>query len=216
MLVDRTIFKCIGPDHCFINRGASFNIILLHLGQVELLWTQDRARSSDSNPTDEWLSGNLVVLHGPETNERSGSTKSSFAMNSNGATIGLTKVVITDLHELFYYVIRRCRSIDEEQIVVGDCLIGEVLFIVFLLVKSYYALDIKLLEDVDVLVWVVSISLVGISFFDWSHKCHELSWDDPVEVAVFDSLVGFILLDVESLEVVPTEFHGVLKALENL
>merc|ERR1719329_916994 len=58
--------------------------------------------------------------------------------------------------------------------------------------------------------WLASL------FFDWSHKCHELSWDDPVEVAVFDSLVGFILLDVEGLEVVPTEFHSVLKALENL
>jgi len=98
----------------------------------------------------------------------------------------------------------------------GDSLIGEVLFIVFFFIKSYYALDIKLLENIDVLVWMVSISLVGISFFDWSHKCHELSRNNPIEIAIFDSLVGLILLDVESLEIVPAEFHSVFKALENL
>ena len=94
MLVDRTIFKLLRHNYSFLDRGASFDIVLLHLWQVELLWTQDRARSSDSNPADEWFGGNLEVLHSPETNQRSSSTKSSFAMNRNGTTIWLRKVAL--------------------------------------------------------------------------------------------------------------------------
>lgn len=63
---------------------------------------------------------------------------------------------------------------------------------------------------------MVAVSLVGVSLFDWSHKSHELSRNDPIEIAVFDSLVLFILLDIESLEIVPAEFHSVFKALKNL
>ena len=98
----------------------------------------------------------------------------------------------------------------------GNSFLGEVLLLVFFFIKSYYSLDIKLLENIDVLSWMVSISLISISFFDWSHKGHELSRNDPIEIAVFDSLVCLILLDIESLEIVPVELHCVLKALENL
>lgn len=108
MLVDRTIFKLLRHNYSFLDRITTFDIILLHLGQVELLWTKNGARSSDSNPPDEWFGRNLVVLHGPETNKRSSSTKASFAVDSNGTTVWISKVVISDFHELFYYVIGRC------------------------------------------------------------------------------------------------------------
>ena len=98
----------------------------------------------------------------------------------------------------------------------GNSFIGEVLLIVFFFIKSYYALDIKLLENIDVLCWMMTISLISVSFFDWSHKGHELSRDDPIEITVFNSLISFILFHIESLEIVPAEFHCVLKALKTL
>jgi len=63
---------------------------------------------------------------------------------------------------------------------------------------------------------MMAISLVLVSFIDWSHESHEFTWDDPVHISVFDSLMEFVLLDVEGLELIPVEFDGVFEALQHL
>jgi hypothetical protein len=63
---------------------------------------------------------------------------------------------------------------------------------------------------------VMSISVVGISVLDWSHESHEFTWNDPVEVSVFNSLIILILLNVEGFEVIPSKLNSVLKTLKDM
>ena len=125
-------------------------------------------------------------------------------------------MIVTDLHELFNDVIRRGGSVNEKEIVMCDAFLNEEPFIVLFFVQSHDSLDIKLLEYVDILVRVMSISLVSISFFNWAHECHELAGNNPVKIAIFDSLVLLILLDVEGSEVIPFELDGILESLQAL
>jgi hypothetical protein len=46
-----------------------------------------------------------------------------------------------------------------------------------------------------------------------SHEGNKLAWDDPVEISIFYSLVEFILLYIECLEVVPVVFDTLLQSL---
>lgn len=62
----------------------------------------------------------------------------------------------------------------------------------------------------------MTISLVGISFLDGSHKSPEFSGDDPVEVTVFNPFVEFVFLDIEGFEIVPPDFDRELDALQTL
>ena len=90
------------------------------------------------------------------------------------------------------------------------------LFIIFFFIKSDYPRHIDIVENVTVLVWMLSILVSGVSLFDWAHESDELSWNDPVKITVFNSLVVLVLFHVESFEVVPTEFYCVLEPLEHL
>jgi hypothetical protein len=56
---------------------------------------------------------------------------------------------------------------------------------------------------------MLTILMSGVSGFNWSHESDELSWNDPVEITVFNSLVVLIFLNVESSEIVPVEFNCV-------
>ena len=62
----------------------------------------------------------------------------------------------------------------------------------------------------------MSISLIFIPLLDWAHECHEFSWYNPVEIAIFYSLIVFVFFDVECSEIVPAEFDCVLQALKAL
>ena len=92
----------------------------------------------------------------------------------------------------------------------------EVFFVVFLLVETNNSGYAKLLENLDVLFGVVTITLICIPFLYGSHKCHEFTRNDPVGVAIFDSLVILVLFYIECSEIVPLELDGVLQALKAL
>jgi len=92
----------------------------------------------------------------------------------------------------------------------------KMLFIIFLFVKSNYPGDINIVKDITILVWMLAILMSGISGFDWTHKSDELSWDDPIQITVFNSLVVLVLFHVESFEIVPVEFNCVFQSLEDL
>lgn len=127
-----------------------------------------------------------------------------------------SKVVLNDREEIFNNFIRRSRSINEEEIIMSNSFMFKMLFIVFLFVKSNYPGDINIVEDITILVGMLAILMSGISGFNWTHECNELSWDDPVEITVFNSLVVLVFFHVESSEIIPVEFNCVFQSLEDL
>jgi hypothetical protein len=99
---------------------------------------------------------------------------------------------------------------------VSDIFLSEKSRVILLLVESNHALHIELLENLDILVRVMSISLVSVPLLDWAHECHKFTGNDPVEITVLNSLVLLVLLDIEGLEVIPLKLDGVFETLETL
>jgi hypothetical protein len=61
----------------------------------------------------------------------------------------------------------------------------------------------------------VAISTLCAFFFvDWPHECHKLAWNYPIQVAVLDPFVVFILLNVEFLVIIPPFFDCEFKSLK--
>jgi hypothetical protein len=98
----------------------------------------------------------------------------------------------------------------------SDTILLKVLLVVLLLVESDDSCHSNVLEDVDILVWMVAISMTLITVLDWSHKGSKLTWNNPVEVAIFDSLIVLIFFHVESSEIIPAESYGILESLKNV
>ena len=86
----------------------------------------------------------------------------------------------------------------------------EVFLVILLVVEPNDPLDIKPFEDLDILIRMMTVSLVRVPLFNGSHKGHELAWDDPVDVSVLDTLKVLILLDVEGFKVVPFKVYSML------
>jgi len=119
------------------------------------------------------------------------------------------KVILDDGEEISNNFIRWSGSINKEEIIMSNSFVFKMLFIVFLLIKSDYPGDINVVEDITILVWMLTILMSGVSGFNWSHESDELSWNNPVEITVFNSLVVLVFLNVESSEIVPVEFNCV-------
>jgi hypothetical protein len=131
-------------------------------------------------------------------------------MNSYCATIWLSKVTVTKFHPPLDNIVWRSRSINEEQIVMSNSIVYEVFLIILLFVKSYYSFHTEFLEDFNVLIWVMPISLILVSLFDWSHESHELPRNNPIKIAIFNSFVQLVFLDIECFEFIPVELNSVL------
>jgi hypothetical protein len=119
-------------------------------------------------------------------------------------------MIIAKFHPTMDNIVWWSRSINEEQIIVSDLIIDKVFLIILLLVKSYYSFDTKLPKDFYVLIWMMTISLVLVSFFNWPHESHKFAWDDPIQVSIFDSFILLVLFDVEGFEFIPVEFNSIL------
>jgi hypothetical protein len=74
------------------------------------------------------------MLHGPETNEGSCSTETSFAMDGDSAMVWLLEVLVHHLEEISYDFVWGCGSINEEKILMRDTSVLKVLLIIFLLI----------------------------------------------------------------------------------
>ena len=88
--------------------------------------------------------------------------------------------------------------------------------IVFLLIETDHARDLKVFENLNVVLGRVAPSLMPIHIVKRPHKCNELPRNDPVEISVLDSLVLLVFLDVEGLKVVPSKLDCILESLEAL
>ena len=149
------------------------------------------------------------MFHCPKTNESTSSSKTSFTVNSNGTMIWSSKVILNDGEEISNNFIRWGRSIDEEEIIMSYSFMFKMLFIIFFLIESDNPGYVDIVEDITILVWMLTVLMSGVSGFNWSHESDELAWNNPVEITVFNSLVVLVFFHVESFEVVPVEFNCV-------
>lgn len=75
----------------------------------------------------------------------------------------------------------------------------------------------KVLEDLEVVLWAVSVPLILLSSRSLLHRPHkgdELSRDHPVEVPILHLFIVFILSWVEVFEAVPAQANCSLKAFK--
>lgn len=122
-------------------------------------------------------------------------------------------MLVCHIKECVYYIIGRSRAVNEKEIIVVDAVLQKVFLVVLLLIQPDDPGNAKLLKYLDVLLGVVTVSLVRVPLLYGTHEGHELAGDDPVDVAVLDTLVVLILLYIESAEIVPLELDGVFEAL---
>jgi hypothetical protein len=214
VLVSGALIQLLGHQATLLGGVMSVDVVGLHLRKVELLWTEDRSWSSDSYPAYEALCWDLEVLHGPQSDKSSCSTESSLAVDGNSTVIWSFKMFLNHVEEISYDLVWWCGSINEEEILMRDTSILEMLFIIFFLVKSNDFGHINALKDIAIFVWMVSISLSMVPVLNWAHEGNELSWDDPVEISILNSLIVLVLLDIESSEVVPSEPDSILETLK--
>ena len=195
-----------------LRRVAQVEVLLLR--QVELLGSEDGAGASNSDPANERLRVDLIVLHGVEADERTGTAQTSFAMHGDGASPWFSEVLLARVHELLDDGVGWCRAVGEDHILVIDSLRKEAVALVLGLVQADYLRHVQVLEDVDVASGIMTVAVDGVARINGTHEGEELAWDDPVEVAVFDLLVVLVLTSVERLEVVPSELDALLEALK--
>ena len=122
-------------------------------------------------------------------------------------------MLINNSHEIFYDLIWWCGTVNKEKVIVAYIIFCKRVFIVKWVIESNYLSNSNILEQLNVLGRMVAVSLLGISLFDWPHECSKLIRDDPVHVTVFYSLIVLILFDVESFELIPSEFQSPFQAL---
>ena len=107
----------------------------------------------------------------------------------------------------------RSWPINEEEIWVVDSCLYEFLFIVLWLVEAYYARDVKVLEDLEVVFWRVSSSLIIAGWVNGSHEGDKLVGNDEIQIPIFNFLIVLVLFIVEFSEVVPAMADANLEAL---
>ena len=107
----------------------------------------------------------------------------------------------------------RSWPINEEEIWVVDSCLYEFLFIILRLVEAYYARDVKVLEDLEVVFWRVSSSLIITGWVNGSHEGDKLVGNDEIQIPIFNFLIVLVLFIVEFSEVVPAMADANLEAL---
>ena len=85
-----------------------------------------------------------------------------------------------------------------------DSCLYEFLFIVLGLVEAYYARDVKVLEDLEVVFWRVSSSLIITGWVNGSHEGDKLVGNNEIQISIFNFLIVFIFLVIEFSEVIPS------------
>ena len=75
-------------------------------------------------------------------------------------------------------------------------------------VESDYMRHSKMTKYFKVIFWCISMlgfpcHLLGI--IDWTHKCDELPWNNPVEITIFNLLIVFVLSWIEVLKAIPAK-----------
>ena len=137
-------------------------------------------------------------------------------MNCNSTWIRLREVSFTCAQKIVDDIIRWVRSIYKEKLIMLNSLWEELATVVLCLIQSNYSLDVPLLENFTVLIWGKTRSLSWLSSVNRAHKGSELSWDDPIDVPIVNSLIIFVLFDIECLEIVPSVLDPLFQTLQTV
>lgn len=89
---------------------------------------------------------------------------------------------------------------------------NESLPIIFGLIQSDDSSYVKMMENLDVVFWCVASSFKFTGVVQWTHKGNELTWNDPIQITIFDFFIIFVLFVVEFFAVVPSKFYGKFEA----
>lgn len=80
-----------------------------------------------------------------------------------------------------------------------------------------HGLDVKFLEDWDVVLWSeIAVSVITYVLGVGGREGKELAWDNPVKVTVLYLLVELVFLDIESVETEPAHLHTELQTAETV
>ena len=109
---------------------------LLHFDKIVLLRTKNRARSDDSDPSYESCSRKIVMLHRIAGNKSTSSSKSSFAVNSNG-----TFFSFSNIQKFMHNIHWRDRTISEIEFLMLDSILDKIIAVISLIVEPNNSRD---------------------------------------------------------------------------
>ena len=90
--------------------------------------------------------------------------------------------------------------------------LGKGFRLVLWIIESDNFSHIQVFENVNIAACRVSVaSLLTGNFVNWAHKGQKLTWNDPVEVPVFDFFIMFVFFYIESVVIIPPLAHSNLK-----
>ncbi len=95
-----------------------------------------------------------------------------------------------------------------------DLMLQKLLPVVLRLIQSDHMRNSEMFEHLNVVLRLISSRLFLI--VNWPHECYELARYDPIQVSILDFLIVFVLLWVESLELVPSVFNGKLQSFKTV
>ena len=130
--------------------------------------------------------------------------------------IWFSEVRLNNIEKLFNDFIRRCGSINEEQIIMLDSLVSKTVLIILVFIQTDYTVDSYVLEDLSVLIRMMTISVMSISGLNGSHESDKLSRDDHIKITVLNSFIVLILFNIKSSEIVPSKFDAIFKTLKTM
>ena len=137
LLVYRTHFvpRCVLLQ-CWLD-WRILDVLMLNLVQIKLLRAKHRTRSSNTRPSDEDLSWDLVVLHCENTDQSSCTAKTSFAVYSDCACAWLCEVLLTSFNKTVDDVLGRHRTVDKNQVLMLNPFVCESSAVVFGIVEPH-------------------------------------------------------------------------------
>lgn len=98
--------------------------------------------------------------------------------------------------------------------------VHELLLVIFCLIQSDYSGNSKMFKNLYVILRGVAHSFISLKVFrwlvNWTHQCHELLGNDPIEITIFKFFIVLVLSIIKILEAVPSQFHGIFKSLQAL
>ena len=124
------------------------------------------------------------MFHGVTANQSACAAQSCLAVYSKH-----TWVTLTHLQELLNNGIRRCGTINEEHISMGNACLRKLGPLVLSLVQADYVSHSKVSKHLNVVLWRVS-SAIHTHLVDRSHEGNKLTGQYPVQVAIFNLLLN--------------------------
>lgn len=97
-----------------------------------------------------------------------------------------------------------------------DPVLCELREIVLGLVESHNVCYVEVLENLNIILWGLSASLLSLRPINWTHKGDKLARDDEVEVSVVELLVIFVFFVIKLSEVVPPVAGSKLQAFKTV